>query len=626
MLGVLFLIVTLFSGYHAATFDNLKEYVEQRSNLEFTEKIYGSPTIRREYDFIVIGAGSAGCVVAARLSENPKWNVLLLEAGYAETFLHKVPLISSTFMSTASNWGYLGEPQEKACLGMSERRCAFPRGKVLGGSSVINAMMYVRGNRRDFDSWEAMGNYNWSYADVLPYFRKSEIVDLGSTEDYEYHGHRGEMSVQYNPFKTTILDAYMKASIESGYKELDYNGMSQMGTSRIQTTTKNGQRHSTASAFLKPIAKKRPNLHIVAGARVTKLLIDPYKKIAFGCIFLRNNKFHRVYASREVVLSASTFNSPQLLMLSGIGPAEHLKHINVSVIQNLPVGKKMYDHMLYLGPSIILNTTKQSGNLQNLRSEDFMNYTKGHGPLTVIAGVEAITFTKSPVSEDPLDYPDTELLFMSGTLAADEGAGLARGTNIDIKTYNALFKRLEDPRIDAVSIAILQLRAKSSGYVKLWNDNPFFWPRIFPGFFQYQEDVDVIIHGLQEALRIISCPSFQRLGARVDETPVPGCEIYKFGSYSYWDCAIRTMALPLFHAMGTCRMGPIGDPNAVVDPELRVHGVRRLRVADISVVPGPVSGHTNAAAIMIGEKAADMIKSDWMSGKFHKLNINRFLE
>uniref|UniRef100_A0A1B0GQD1 Glucose-methanol-choline oxidoreductase N-terminal domain-containing protein n=1 Tax=Phlebotomus papatasi TaxID=29031 RepID=A0A1B0GQD1_PHLPP len=585
-----------------------------------------SVDIRREYDFIVIGGGSAGAVIANRLSENPRWKVLLLEAGYAETFLHKVPLISSTFISTASNWGYLGEPQELACLGMTDRRCSFPRGKILGGSSVINAMMYVRGNRRDFDAWESLGNYNWSYNDVLPYFKKSEVVDLDGEEDYEYHGHRGEMSVQYNRHQTSILGAYQRGAVQSGYEELDYNGASQMGTSRIQTTTRNGQRHSTASAFLRPIARKRPNLHIVAGARVTKILIDPYKRIAYGCIFLRNNKFQRVYATREVILSASTFNSPQLLMLSGIGPYDHLQEINVSCIQNLPVGRRMYDHMLFVGPSIILNTTRQSGNLQNLRSQDFMDYTRGEGPLTVIAGVEAVTFTKSPVSEDPPDYPDTELLFMSGTLGSDEGAGLARGANIDVHVYNALYKHLEDPRIDAVAIAILQLRAKSSGYVKLWNDNPFYWPRIFPGYFQYQEDVDVIIHGLHEALRIVASPAMQALGARLDETPVPGCEIFKFGSYNYWDCAIRTIALPLFHAMGTCRMGPVGDPDAVVDPELRVHGVRRLRVADISVVPGPISGHTNAAAIMIGEKAADMIKSDWMSGKFYRLNINRFLE
>uniref|UniRef100_A0A1B0D7W4 Glucose-methanol-choline oxidoreductase N-terminal domain-containing protein n=1 Tax=Phlebotomus papatasi TaxID=29031 RepID=A0A1B0D7W4_PHLPP len=578
-------------------------------------------TTVKEYDFIIVGSGPAGCVLANRLSENPNWKILLLEAGGLETIAHDVPLITAYLQSTASNWGYTTEPEPGVCWGMNDQRCAFPRGKVLGGTSSINYMIYNRGNRRDFDRWAQEGNYGWSYADVLPYFKKSERSMLKGLENSPYHNRRGNLNVEYVPYRTPSVRAFIKGARQLGYRKVDYNGESQVGTSFVQANTFRGVRHSAASAFLRPIMKTRTNLKILIQTRVTKILIDPETKVAYGVEYVRNKKTRQAFATREVIVSAGTFNSPQLLMLSGVGPEDHLRELDIPVLENLPVGKTMYDHMSHAGLVFLVNTTGYTVYTNRINLFHIKQYLVGRGPFTMIGGVEALTFYKSPNSRDPPDWPDAEIITLGGSLASDEGTGVARGMNIRKDIYDAVFKPLETLPTDHWSAFIMQFRPKSYGQIRLQDKNPFHWPKFYPNYFQHEEDLEILLEATKETIRIAQTPAMRAIGTRIWDAPLPNCAHLHFGTDNYWRCSIRTLSATLHHQVSTCRMGPTWDRSTVVDPELRVHGIRRLRVADNSIIPHPITGHTNAVSFMIGEKCADMIKADWANGKMQKTRI-----
>ncbi|GAB0093763.1 hypothetical protein DMENIID0001_089380 [Sergentomyia squamirostris] len=383
-----------------------------------------------EYDFIIIGSGPAGCVLANRLSENPDWKIFLIEAGDMENIAHDIPLQAAFLQSTSSNWGDFTEPEPGVCKGMYNQRCSFPRGKMLGGTSTINYMIYNRGNRRDFDKWAAEGNYGWSYNEVLPYFMKSERSRLGKFQDQKYHNKSGNLNVEYVNYQTPMVHAFVKGSQQLGYQKIDYNGRTQVGTSYVQANTVRGVRHSAASAFLTPIMNKRSNLSIYLNTLVTKVLIDPQSKVAYGVEYNQGGTTKYAYSTREVILSAGTFNSPQLLMLSGVGPQNHLRELDIPVVQNLPVGQTMYDHQSHAALTFIVNTTGFSPATNRLNPLDVVDYIRGTGTLTMIGGVEALTFYKSPNSEDPPDWPDAEIIMLGGSYSSDEGTAIIRGANI----------------------------------------------------------------------------------------------------------------------------------------------------------------------------------------------------
>ncbi|XP_065365987.1 glucose dehydrogenase [FAD, quinone]-like [Calliphora vicina] len=515
--------------------------------------------------------------------------------------------------ATHANWNFKSVPQKRACFGMYNNECSQPRGRILGGSSSINFMIYNRGNRRDFDSWSKLGNYGWSYKEVLPYFLKSESANLNGLEYSSYHNRSGPLSVAHIQMRSIIADAFVEGSKQFGLTETDYNGESQLGVSYVQANTLYGRRHSAYRAFIEPIMFKRNNLKIFTFSRVTKVLLDANSKTAYGIEFLYRRQRYIFKARKEVVLSAGAFNSPQILMLSGIGPADNLGNLGIKIIQQLPVGLRMYEHVSHFGPTFIVNTTKQTLFSTSATPKDILGFLAGRPDtrLSMLPGVEALAFLKVPCSKLPKDWPDVEIIFASASLASDDGTALKKGGNIKQEIYDRLYHPLQIAKQDHFTVLIMPFYPKSVGRVWLRNTNPLQWPMIDPNYFDNIEDIEYILEGIKAAIRISKTPAMQRIGTRLLDTPVPGCESYVFASDNYWRCSIRTLTYTLHHQVATCRMGLRSDPTAVVSPELRVHGISKLRVVDVGVIPLPPTAHTNAAAFMIAEKAADMIKAAW---------------
>lgn len=554
-----------------------------------------------------------------------------------ETPAQAVPVLAAYMQSTAYNWALTSEPQAGSCLGelqsneplekqyfhrltviqgMENQRCGCPRGKGLGGSSVINYMIYNRGNRNDYDRWAAAGNTGWSWSEVLPYFLRSERSTLGDLRNSRNHNSNGWLNVEYNQFRTQLAEGFVKANNYLGINQIDYNSGNQLGVSYLQANTKRGKRHSAYKAFLEPILG-RPNLHIMVSTRVTKVLIDPKTKVAYGVEMLRNRKRTQVMARKEVILSAGTFSSPQLLMLSGVGAKKDLSRIGVPLIKELPVGKLMYDHVSHLGPTFVVNTTGESLNTDRaLNVNAALEYLGGRGILTVPGGVEALGFFKTKVpSNRGAEVPNLELIFVAGGFHSDQGAGISRGIGLREGLYKQIYGSLEDTRIDTFSIMPMLFHPKSVGYLELKSSNIFHWPRLYPNFLKHPDDVEVLLEGIKLSLRLAQTPPFKRLGARIHSIPLPSCAHLHFGSDNYWRCSIRTISSTLHHQVSTCKMGPQSDPTAVVSPELKVHGIHKLRVVDTSIIPEAPTAHTNAASYMIGEKASDMIKRQWRGNR-----------
>ena len=526
---------------------------------------------RIEADFIVVGAGSAGCAVAARLSEEPATRVLLLEAGGEDKnrWIH-IPLgFGKTFADPSVNWCYETEPDP----GASGRRVFWPRGKVLGGSSSINGMVYIRGQAEDFDYWRQLGNAGWAFDDVLPYFRRSEHQMRGADA---FHGTGGPLCVS-DVAQHPICEAFIRSSMELGFaRNDDFNGASQDGVGYHQTTTRNGRRCSTAVGYLRP-AMQRPNLRVVTGALTEKIVLEGRQ--AIGVSFRRDGQLCTAQAAREVILCGGAVNSPQLLMLSGIGPQEHLAGFGVPVIHHLPgVGQSLQDH--YSAPIKLrckLPVTVNDVMLSNARKlKAGLEYYMFHrGPLSMISSPAALFARTRP----ELASPDIK---------------------ISISPFSA--ERPQDGlhRFSGFTSIAYQLRPESRGEIKLKSPDPFDAPAVYPNYLATETDQRTIVAGLKLVRRILAHPHMQHF-IETEFQPGPAVE----SDADLLEYAQRRGGT-VYHPTSTCKMG--SDPMAVVDDELRVHGVEGLRVADASVMPTVVSGNTNAATIMIGEKAADILR------------------
>jgi choline dehydrogenase len=523
-------------------------------------------------DVIIVGAGSAGCVLAARLTENPSCRVILLEAGGVDSsrWIH-IPLgFGKTFADPSVNWCYETEPDP----GAGGRRIFWPRGKVLGGSSSINGMVYIRGQAEDFDLWRQMGCTGWSYSDVLPYFRRSERNTRFADE---WHGTDGPLCVSDVAQRSPICDSFIAAAEVEGFQRNDdFNGARQEGVGYHQTTTRRGRRCSTAAGYLRA-AMRRPNLRVVTGALVEHVLFEGRR--AVGVRFRQNGVSRTARAGREVILCGGAINSPQLLMLSGIGPSAHLAELGIPVVADAPgVGQGMQDHYaagfkLKCRLPITVNDVMLSP-VRKLRA-GLEYYLLRRGPLAVIAA-EAALFART---RPELETCDIKLSVSAFSYDRPQD-GLHPWSGFSLGTW--------------------QLRPESRGEIRLKSTDPTEAPSIRPNYLATETDRRTLVAGLQIGRRLLASALMQRL---IESEYLPGAAVQT--DDELLDYA-RRFGGTTFHPTSTCRMGT--DPMAVVDPELRVRGIAGLRVADASVMPTVVSGNTNAAAIMIGEKAADLVR------------------
>ncbi|XP_043270254.1 glucose dehydrogenase [FAD, quinone]-like [Venturia canescens] len=580
------------------------------------------------YDFVIVGGGSAGCVLANRLSDNENWTVLLLEAGGDETILSDVPIVFPTLQMTDMDWQFRTERSDSYCQGMYDHRCNWPRGKVLGGSSVLNAMLYVRGNRRDYDAWQTAGNPGWDYDSVLPYFKRSEDMKIAELRESSYHGTGGYLSIEKFRYQTSMADYFVEAGRQMSYEYGDVNGARQTGFMHAHGTLRDGLRCSTAKAFLRPVSKRK-NLHVRTHAFVEEILVGETSKIAYAVKFrYRKNSRYLVYANREILLSAGSIQSPQLLMLSGIGPREHLRQIGIPLVHDLPgVGQNLQDHVAIGGISYLIEPPTDTDEFGfTFIVPRFLNlnavkkfFAHKNGPLFFVPMCEAMAFINTKYANSSIDHPDVQLFLSSAADNTDGGLIGKRGLGLNDRTFSTVFGDiLFNETFSAMPVL---LRPRSRGFIKLKDKNPSSHPIIVPNYFDDPRDLDTLIEGAKFIHDLSRTKKMEQLKVRPNRNVIPECTSHEFLSDDFWRCHARFYTMTIYHPTSTCKMGPANDTRAVVDSRLRVHGVTGLRVIDASIMPNIVSGNTNAPTIMIAEKGADMIKEDWAELRNEKLDV-----
>jgi choline dehydrogenase len=529
---------------------------------------------KARFDYIVVGAGSAGCVLANRLTESGRHRVLLIEAGGHDhhIWIH-IPLgYGKLFDNAKVNWLYKTEPEPE----LNNRQIIQPRGKVLGGSSSINGLLYVRGQHADYDHWRQLGNAGWGFADVLPYFRRAEDQQRGADD---FHGAGGPLAVSDVSEPHPLCEAFIDAAQQAGMpRNDDFNGATQEGAGYFQLTAKNGRRWSTAVGYLRQ-AQRRRNLAVASNALASRILFAGRR--AVGVQYHQHGMLRTAYADGEVIVSGGAFNSPQLLQLSGLGPAKVLRDLGIEVIADLPgVGADLQDHlqirMQYrCTEPITMNDVLHSWRHRTSAGLRYVLFRKGL--LAIGAGYAGGFFRTSPLAATP----DVQVHFI--IFSADTAGAVLHS-------------------FPGFITSVCQLRPESRGFVHIKSADPRKAPAIQPRYLSSPTDRDTVVAGIKLLRRIMSQPAMRRYIAE-ERAPDPHCtsdaELLAFA---------RATGTTVFHPTSTCRMGP--DSTAVVDERLRVHGIERLRVVDGSIMPTVVSGNTNAAIVMIGEKGADMILQD----------------
>lgn len=520
------------------------------------------------FDYIIVGAGSAGCVLANRLSADPACRVLLLEAGPRDwnPLIHMPAGLSKLVRFKSLNWNYETEPEPQ----LGHRRLYWPRGRVLGGSSSINAMCYVRGHSSDYDDWARMGNDGWGWPDVLPYFRRAEDQSRGESE---LHGVGGPLGVEDLQHVNPLSEVFIQAAEQAGFSpNPDFNGPVQRGFGLYQVTQRDGRRCSTATGYLRPV-RGRPNLTVRTGALAVGLILEKGNRIV-GVRYRRHGRNRRAAAAREVLLCGGSINSPQLLMISGIGPAEVLERAGVPVAHELAsIGRNLQDHL----DVCTLTRCSQPVTYDQLNElavgARYFLYREGIGTSNI---AEAGGFVASPRGRG--DRPDVQMHFIPALLD-DHGRNRLPG--------------------DGYTLHACPLRPQSRGVIEIQSDDPRQAPSIRANYLSEPDDLEMMLECTRLAREILRQPAFRPFRAH---EILPGADAdNRDGLVEF----IRAKAESIYHPVGTCRMG--SDAGAVVDPELRVRGLEGLRVVDASIMPTLIGGNTNAPVIMIAEKAADLI-------------------
>ena len=529
------------------------------------------------FDFIVTGAGSAGCAVAARLSESGRYRVLLLEAGRRDNnpWIHIPVGYHKLYTHAGYNWKFESEP----VAGLNNRTSYQPRGKMLGGTSSLNGMVYMRGTPADYDGWRQRGCEGWDYASILPYFRKAEDQERGENE---FHGVGGPLKVSDSRYRSDIIDAIVEAAVQAGMpRNADFNGASQEGVGYYQTTVGKGRRWSTATAYLRP-ARGRKNLVVTPNAHATRVLIEGGR--AVGVEYRTPKGLETARARGEVIVSGGVYGSPQLLLLSGVGPGAHLQEMGLGVLRDLPsVGANLHDHF----NSYVAWRATRTGTLNDLALSPTRKILAGmqyalsrRGPLSQISTLAGVLARSDP----RFDRPDLQMNIFLWSIEKRDRHGI------------------HAHKWPGFSISPVHLRPEGRGKVSLKSRDPLGPPKIEFKFLETAHDVDAMLYGLRLARKIAAQPA---LKPYIGEEVQPGPAVTS-------DAALiedtRNRGVSNLHPVGTCRMGHGAD--SVVDPRLRVHGVAGLRVMDASIMPQVVGGNTNAPSIMIGEKGAAMILED----------------
>lgn len=529
-----------------------------------------------QFDYVVVGGGSAGCVVASRLSEDPAVSVCLLEAGgEGRDVLVRAPLGFALAMPRGINsWNYETVPQ----MGFNGRRGFQPRGKTLGGSSAINAMVYARGHRSDYDAWEALGNPGWGFDDVLPYFKKSEANAIH--RDSPFHGVDGPLQVTNLRSPSPLNDVFLAACQLQGIPfNPDVNGAEHHGCYHVQVTQRDGERHSAAAAFIHPNLD-RPNLDVRTGAHITRVLFEQCR--GAGVEYQRDGQLRSVQARREIVMSAGTFGTPQILMASGVGPGDHLRELGVSTVLNSPgVGQNLQDHisaLLIFRARINDHTVGISPTGVARLLKGMWDWRRHRTGLMTSCAAESGAYYRTDAA---VEVSDMEMELIVG-IGDDHGRKLHFG--------------------HGYSAHLLLARPKSIGEVRLASSDTRIAPLIDPRYFSHPYDMETLVKGTQIALDIMNSSPFD---------PYRGEMLihYDRDDPGQIEETLRAHADTEYHVCGTAKMGPGNDPMAVVDAQLRVRGVEGLRIADASVMPQVTSNNINAAVVMIGEKCADMIRT-----------------
>uniref|UniRef100_A0A146LQX2 L-sorbose 1-dehydrogenase n=1 Tax=Lygus hesperus TaxID=30085 RepID=A0A146LQX2_LYGHE len=537
------------------------------------------------YDFIVVGGGSAGSTLANRLSEVPEWKVLLLEAGGQENDFTKTPVMYPMLQSSMYDWNYTTTVQKDTCQA-TNGQCAFPRGKLLGGSSSINAMIYTRGYRSDYDKW-GLDNCGWSFKDVEPYFLKSEGNKIPGLVG---HGRSGPLTVSYAPYRTRLGDQLVRAGLLKGLRYTDCSDYEGNCILHTMSTIRDGVRCSASTAYLKPVSTKRPNLHIITDAEVSRVIIENGR--AKGVEYMYEGKTSQISATREVVVAAGAVGSPKILMLSGVGPKNHLESLGIKVLSDLPVGDNLQDHtrvtMFY---EVSKDTATNVGTFADRYAQEQYLGTQT-GPYSY-SGIEALAWVR--VGERNRRSSLSQKLFGTFQNVEPPNVQYHIASVVGVQQYIA-------------AISTTGTRPKSIGTIRLNSSNPRGDPLIDVNYYGDKRDWQVTLEGLKFSHELFQTKPLKTVGAKLVKSLHPRCS--KVSDFTdYLNCIIKYYTLTMYHPVGTVKMGSKSQ-GGVVNRKLKVHGVNGLRVIDASIAPTLISMNTNAMAIMIGEKGADIIKAD----------------
>ncbi|CAH2106822.1 unnamed protein product [Euphydryas editha] len=569
------------------------------------------------FDFIVVGSGTAGSIVANRLTQIDEWKVLLVEAGDNPPVESIIPNFSGATHRTEQVWQYFTEKDETTNRGSVHGKSFWPRGKMLGGTGSINGLLHMKGSPGDYQNWHLKDGDGWDWQSIKKYFMKSEkMVDPLILNDpllRSNHGNEGEFVVdKLNFTHTEMADKLIKAYLEMGLTYLDdLNGPTQMGIGRIRGGNYKGRRVSTATAFLNPI-KNRDNLYILKNTFVNKIIFEDSKAVGIKATDIKGQSL-KFYASKEVIVSAGAVNSPVLLMLSGIGPREHLEELKIEVIADLPVGENLQDHVRIPIPVTLNTGAEQLSDNYWLKAAAQYLFEQDGPHATNYDQPNVNAFISVP---DGKELPDVQIdhnYFLPNT------SYVYSMCNNIMSFTDEICKQFEEmnEKSEMIILFVSLCRPYSRGKILLRSKVPTDHPKIYSKYFSDKRDMDIFIENLKRVTEIVDTKVFKEAGAELKRIKYEDCDSFEFRSDGYWECMARTVTYNVYHPVGTAKMGTADDSTSVVDNELRVLGVKGLRVVDASIMPTITSVNTNAPTMMIAERAADFIKSEYFPRKIN---------